>query len=54
MQDRKLYAENTNIFPEGDKDRNYNFFEKVGFTYSSISRYIIKGQEGKNIFYKSK
>ena len=42
------------MFPEGNKDRNYNFFEKVGFTYSSISRYIVEGEEGAKIYYKTK
>ena len=54
MQDRKIYKENLDMFPEGDQDCNYNFFEKVGFTYSSISRYIVQGQEGAKIYYKSK
>lgn len=54
MQDRKTYAQNTDMFPNGDKDCNYNFFEKVGFTYSSISWYIVKGEQGRGICYKSK
>ena len=55
LQDRQIFLENKDRgFPNADQDMNYNFFEKVGFTYSSVSKYIKKKGAEAPIWYKTK